>query len=564
MEEIRVITYEVHVLGGSGWELHARHPKEDRKIALTDAKSLESELAAATKVVRSEYRPRSNTEDRREIYSSRLTADENAKPLATQARPRKGKPKRRRHHVVHRRDMTPAAVLARLAGIVGASAFIAALVTVFAGMFLDEMALFNKAATQTGKSMIYGVFLSVFMLLALPWIISFARQIEVIGFAMPGPAGPSPTRPAKRPGGAPRPEVGGLIDPMSTADLPPVPLPEGLAPDDEDDIEAGLAAEADAAAPGPPPEPESPDPRDVGPAAGERLLKSRRALLRFLRGLVTELRETRPNLNSFERYGLGLLLAGSVDQVVEDGNLGPTGRAQLLREALGILGRQPGLIEAVEGGLASTQNDPRSGRMMQAGRDAMVCFLSGSRDFLAAVMSALEVWNRPTGATGGGVVAAMLVQAWPDEDSALEVAYAVAQARGGAVIGSVDGIALLFPGIARALQAALEMMPQLPAAARIGIEAAEAATENEAVRAVGSARTLCHAARPGQILCSAAVRALGGRLAPFEQAEQLGDGGLPAYTLMAVGAEPEDALNTTAPSPSSAADASRPASDPAG
>lgn len=586
LDDIKIIYYEVFVLGRDGWDMHARYPREDRRIALTEAKTLEAQLAAATKVVRSEYHPRSNTEERSEVYASKLTPNEFGQPMtmpspvATASANRPVKVRRKRRHVVHRRDMTPAAVLLRLAGILASSAVLATLITAYGGIFFERVELFEHPTGQAGKGLVYGVFMTIFLLVALPWILSFARQIEVVGFAAPGPGSHPKARPGRRrPDDAPKPADGGLLDPMATADLPPLPVAGALEPDDDAaGFDAPLppaapqaAAAGPAADPVAQPEPAAPsaDPRDVGTAAAERLLKQRRSLLRFLRSLVIDLRETRPNLNSFERYGLGLLLSGAVDQVVEDGDLGPRGRAQLLREALGILGRQPGLIEAVEDGLGATLSDPRSGRMMLAGRNAMQHFLGGSRDFLAAVLSAMEVWNRPTGATGGGIVAAMLVQVWPDEEAALDLAYAVAQLRGGAVIGSVDGIALLFPGIARATQAALEMMPQLPAAARIGIAAAEAATEDEAVRAVGGARLLCHAAHPGQILCSAAVRSLGARgPGSFEPAEQIVDG-LPAYNLRPAAADPPEPAGAAPPAgpPPGTADPSPAGSapgDPAG
>lgn len=573
MEELHIVSYEVHVLGPSGWSMHGRYPQEDRQAALTEAKFLESEMAAATKVVRSDYQPRSNTEQRADVYASRLTSGEHgqqkSKPAPVAKPPVRPRVRRHRRHVVHRRDMTPAAVLMRLGGIIGASAFIATLITVSGGLFLDRLALFHTPDPQGGKGLMSGIFLTAFLLVALPWIVSFARQIEVIGFTLPGPPTTTPKRSPKRPAAGSAPDLGGVTgDSLNPAEPVPIPEAEPLVdpeedPEDEEPVDDAPVEGA------PMPEPAEaaaaavfPEPPDQPQESAERLLHHRRSLLRFLRSLVTDLRESRPNLNSFERYGLGLLLAGAVDQVVDHGGLGPRGRAQLVREALGILGRQPGLIEAVEDGLHDTLRDPRSARIMQAGRDSMRHFLAGSRDFLAAVLTALESWNRPGGATGSGVVAAMLVQAWPDEGVALDSAYDAARAHGGAVIGSVDGIALLFPGIARALQAALDLLPNLPAAARIGIEAAEAATEDEAVRAVGAARRLCHTARPGQILCSTAVRALGGRAeVRFESVAAPDDAGLSVYALLPAAAGP---VNTTDPSPSSAAAALPLASDPAG
>jgi hypothetical protein len=586
-ESVRIISYEVFVLDPTGWQMHGRYPQEDRNAALAEAKALESALAAVTKVVRSEYRPRSGTEDRHDIYTTRGANSGDQPEAPPPERPARRRVIRHQHLVVHRRDMTPASVLMRLGGIVAASSFIATLITVSGGVFLQHLPFLQASDPKNTQALMGGLFLTAFLLVALPWIVTFGRQIEVIGFSAPGPAPAPPRRPstskrgkAKEPVEETPPELAFHLQPIST----PVPTLDGEAHADASAWDG--AADDHAAVPDPQPEPAGdsaiavPDgtvhpnaptatPPTAEPEDGdapEQVAAQRRVLLRFLRSLVADLREARPDLNSFERYGLGLLLAGAVDQVVEHGGLAQVSRARLVREALGVLGHLPGLIEAVEGGLVGTLSDPRSARIIRAGRDAMRHFLSGSRDFLAAVLTALELWNRPSGATGSGMVSAVLVQAWPNEEAVLAVATLVARQHGGAVIGSVDSIALLFSGVARALTAALELMPGLPGASRIGIEVTEAATEEEAVRAVGGARDLCYAAQPGQILCSAAVRALGGRAAArFEAADVCAPGGLPVFQLLPCEEEPlDEVLSTTTPLSSSAADGSPPASDPAG
>lgn len=560
--DVAVVFYEVHLLGKDGWEVHARYPSEEQPTALGEAKALEAQLAAATKVVRSEYHPRSGAEDRRDIYVSRLAPEEPAPPPASVARmarlranaaaggraPREApviydltRPERKKVH----RDMSAVAVLLRLMGILGSSAFLAMLVTVFCGVAIGYLPGLKALGIQASRVLLFGIFMTAFLLVALPWIISYARQIESIRFS--GPRLPQP-RPRRARPAAPAATAAGAAEPVP--EPPTVPARETLDLDafeaDADETGAPMATDQvpdiDAV---PAPEPAEHEDLEAANESRKTYDKARATLIRFLRRLVEDLREARPDLNSFDHYGLGLLLAGAVDRMVEHAGVGPVGRAKLLREALSVLGRQPGLIEAVEEDLDITLADARSARMMASGGDAMRLFLGGSRDFLAAVLGALEAWSRPSGATGGGVVAAVVIQAWPNEEDARDLAYQVAQERGGAVIGAMDGIAMLFPGVARAVRAAVDMLPELPAASRIGVEASEAANEEAAVRSVGAARALCHAARPGQILCSAAVKALAGDTAAFEQVPGEA-GGMPVFLALAAidggpqeGAEPQ-------------------------
>ena len=146
-----------------------------------------------------------------------------AKPKVSKPGSAKPTRSRRRRHIVHRRDMSPGAVLMRLVGIVGASALIATLITVSGGLFLDRMAMFHGPEAQSGRGLMSGIFLTAFLLVALPWVISFARQIEVIGFALPGPAR-SPARHPPPPA-APPPSTAGGAPPVAAGAASPGVIP---------------------------------------------------------------------------------------------------------------------------------------------------------------------------------------------------------------------------------------------------------------------------------------------------------------------------------------------------
>lgn len=66
-----VVHYEVYVLEGRGWMLHARYPRSEREAALLEAKELERSLSLRVRVVRESYTPDSNRIEEAEVYISR-------------------------------------------------------------------------------------------------------------------------------------------------------------------------------------------------------------------------------------------------------------------------------------------------------------------------------------------------------------------------------------------------------------------------------------------------------------------------------------------------------------
>lgn len=597
MDKLMVVSYEVYVLSKEGWTLHARYPGDEQKEALTEAKAAEARLAAATKVIRSEYSPRGNEEVRKEIYSSRMTAAEATtrlpappkkeappKPVAVTPRPSKAPPDKREEKRESKREekregrregkrgakprhdpavYSPGSVVIHLLVIIASAALMAGLITMTAGaIFGERLPFIGEIDLDRRRTLLSGLFMVTFLLMAVPWIVSFARRVGEIDFGRDDGLPKAKTKPSiKAPRDEPHQVGEGPALPMTTPDPETEPPREEYEEQEQLDptnypdaapmeaVEPEMAIRTrDATAPGDAVDAAGDDEGETTPESRQRAEVMRRSLMRFLGGLVTGLQQTRPHLDAYERFGLGLLITGAAGALAQGTRVGPQGHGRLLREALGVLGSKA-TAEVLLEEIAGQANEPRAQHMIEAGRAAVMLFLRGGRDYMAAVLAALEQWNRPAGATGTGVVAALVAEAWPFSDSVETAAREAAQAGGGAVIGVADGIVILFPGAARAVEAALTLLPRLPAASRIGVDAVEASGEDEAVRSVGAARAACQSGMPGQILVTSVVRGLCSRLpALFAEAPATAEGA-PLFAVTPVSGPAAEAVETTTEEP---------------
>ncbi|HTH15523.1 MAG TPA: adenylate/guanylate cyclase domain-containing protein [Magnetospirillum sp.] len=82
-----IVHYEVYVLEGRGWILHARFPRSERETAINEAKEVEHTLNVRVKVVRETYYTDDNAFEEADIYVSGAKAPA-PRPQAAQPAPR--------------------------------------------------------------------------------------------------------------------------------------------------------------------------------------------------------------------------------------------------------------------------------------------------------------------------------------------------------------------------------------------------------------------------------------------------------------------------------------------
>lgn len=515
---IRVVYFEVYALDDEGWTLHARFPSEEKEVAMTEAKRIEGALGLGSRVVRRTYLPKSGKEKYAIVYSSRLTAEEEVKSMPTPPRlptsRRRGKapmPAGRRRGVRPARKPPATAFDAalRLVGIVILAAltagFIAALFSLVAGDLVGDAA--------TRHSAIFGIFVATFLLVAVPRVVVFSRDIEYIALDVRWPSRPpdgqNPKAAEPRSAAPPLPAIPTIPEmepepptaaeepdsPAATPDPPALPQPAILSDEDADD--AGRAA----------------DGRTVmRPTAPPRL-----ALMGFLESVVDSLSRFRSHLDAYDRFGLCLFVAGAGEEVARRQGLGDDGRRAMLREALTAVGAQPAVTEAFLEGYQDHLQEPRSLAMVQAGREAMARFTAGE-GLEESVGRALEAWNRPSQAVAGPAIVAVVAARMPRSlgQAATEPAQAALRERGGKVEMAEDGRLLaFFPTTRQALEAAVALSTLASHRPRIGLDVGEQDPDGPnpndptALRAMENAERLSEVSAPGQVLCTSVVRGLG-------------------------------------------------------
>jgi class 3 adenylate cyclase len=75
-----IVHYEVYVLEGRGWMLHARFPRPERETAIAEAKELEQSLGVKVRVLRETYYTDDNSFEESEIYTTSGTPAKAAMP----------------------------------------------------------------------------------------------------------------------------------------------------------------------------------------------------------------------------------------------------------------------------------------------------------------------------------------------------------------------------------------------------------------------------------------------------------------------------------------------------
>lgn len=85
-----IVHYEVYVLEGRGWMLHARFPRPERETAIAEAKELEQSLGVRVRVLRETYYTDDNSFEEAEVYTTTGTPQQ--RPAQAPPRPASGAP----------------------------------------------------------------------------------------------------------------------------------------------------------------------------------------------------------------------------------------------------------------------------------------------------------------------------------------------------------------------------------------------------------------------------------------------------------------------------------------
>lgn len=558
-----LIHYEVYTLGGQRWTLHARFGQGERDDAIDEAKSVERTLGLVAKVIRETYYPAQNASEEQTIYAGD-SALRNRSAAAKRPRGRGQDPSGAGGNAVaipefNQRD--PARPvggsmgnLLKLLLIVGASFTISGAVTGFVQMFLGKLPNYGIGLpSETGSLILFSTFVVFFLSTALP------LAVRLLNWDSGAERQPPPPN-VRRPAAAPRP-----VRPPPVAvkpEAPPPPAPDDLDAEAED-IEWGSAEEHDE--PLPPIEEKA---EDVGQdSAKEQEEKGEEseaeeklagedaadgdnrdgatlsaeacqiAVMRFLSGLLSDVKKTRPTLDAYNKFGVYLLLAGAIDMLGSRSGLDQDQRRDILVAAIEVMGTKTETARAFAAKYEEYLMEPRYLAMVQAGRAAMEVVQGGGEapEDLAKVF---DVWNKPTQTVQASprivtilftdmVGSTDLTQARGDHAAQhlvrrhnSIVRAALAELSGKEIKHTGDGIMASFASAANAVEAAVaiqrsvagynEKLEDEQLHLRIGLNSGEPIEEEDDLfgSTVQLAARVCAKTEPDGILCTNVVREL--------------------------------------------------------
>lgn len=564
-----IVHYEVYVLEGRGWMLHARFPRMERESALAEAKELENTLKIKVRVVRETYYTDNNAFEEAEIYiTGGKLSDRTPTPAAggksggggasgaggrrpvgtakattavaalrkTGGAKARSKPKASDEEIAHARQL-----IGRLLAIVAfalAAALLAIKVTPNVILMLWKMGFGIKVDANTYSQLLLAVFALTFLMVAVPLGMKFLPRKT----AMPKFRAPSLAL-AGAGGGAPAGRAPISREMKKSLDkLAKEAAQEGLSAKDDDDdlppLDLGLDADQPVVA-----EPEKgveTAEEKTAPAPAQSVEAQMPKVSRFLDGAMEQCRQERITMDNYNKFALHLYMAGAVEALAEFRKLGGKAVEPLMKDALDVLGTRGDGANSFHEKLPEYRREARYMAVIEAGHNAMGNYLLG--DEMGAHISLRDVfreWNRKVDQKQGQMMTVLFTDMVDSTnmtqirgDAAAQeivrrhnliVRNALSKFGGHEVKHTGDGIMASFLSAAGGIDAMIqvqrqvaehnERMPNQTLHLRIGLNAGEPIQEEDDLfgSTVQLAARVCAATGTDEIYCTAAVMELSGK-----------------------------------------------------
>ena len=538
----RQVNFEVHVSQKGRWEIHARH--EDAGAATEEAKTLDILSSIdEVKVVRDTYDTESGESTETVVYRSPKAQQKHAasrKATANKSgRMRNsrddsseldftlfGKTKKTKKKAASGKRQTFTTTLVKILLIILFGVTIASLLAFGSIVYLRDTSFSNNVQTN----IVFVIFVVTFLLCTFVMALNFLKKDNLPVSAHPVPRmQPAPSPPpggqktkrdpkltaktaetspfnAGNPGAPPSAEaLASVADQSDASDQPPPPepLPEppeepslGL-PELPDDVEQVL--------PESPQDEAQPDPADQFslPPHAE---KQRLVLMKFLSDSLEKMHADPSQLDSFNKFGINLFLAGAIEALGQKTMLDMRSASVILSGTVTIIGFKKSeaakFADKYEDYLLA---DSRYMQMFQAGRNAMNMNLDDDPDSTKYLEQGLAEWNKPKAKEeNSGPVTVLFTDIAGSTAMTQELGDAVAQQivrahnrvvrealtdfAGKEIKHTGDGIMASFSNVSSAVEAAIRMQqnvaihtqnnPDLPLYVKIGINAGEPIAED--------------------------------------------------------------------------------------
>ncbi|HEY1722707.1 MAG TPA: adenylate/guanylate cyclase domain-containing protein [Magnetospirillaceae bacterium] len=548
MAPLSVTTYEVYLIDGGRWVLHARYRRDEREKAIEEAKTIERELATSVKVSREVYNSSENTSEETTVYAT------DKPPPRKPAAPRGGLARGgggggfddfggggggraaatagvSRGAIAARQQANASAAqgtigaLGRMVLVIVGSLIGAVVVTMVASFVLQKSAWMQLHYSYLGPLQ-FVIFITSFLIIAIPLA---SRKVRWAGFTDRAPSAPAPRKSAKAKA-PPKPKKKAEEEPKDEEDTLADVLDDPL-PEEEKKPEEPVAEE-------------KPTEEPAEESAGVAVEMQRGTMGKFTQGLLSEVQKSRPQLDAYNRFGVSLMLAGAVDVVGDKNGLEAEQRRELLASALTDMGTRKDAAKSFSAKYEEYMTEKRYLGMVQAGRVAAESFIENPAMPLPPMKALFDAWGKPQSAEAAPRIMAVMftdmvgstdmTQVKGDQAAQVivrrhnSIVRAALNEYGGKQVKHTgDGIMASFPSPASAVEATIAIQracaannarfPDQELHLRIGINAGEPIQEEEDLfgATVQLAARVCAAAGTDQIVCTNVVRELSGGKANF-------------------------------------------------
>ncbi|MDO8608608.1 MAG: adenylate/guanylate cyclase domain-containing protein [Phaeospirillum sp.] len=555
-----IVHFEVYVLEGRGWMLHARFPRLERDEAIREAKELESTMGVRVKVLRETYNTDTNAFDEADVYISGANVQpkkgggaaaggggrSSAPDKAASGKSGSGQkraPVKIKHRVAFE-GISPGTVILRLTIILlvalglglGALRVLPSVI-----VFLYDFG-FRITAEEYGQ-LLFPVFGLVFLMTGVPLALRFMPRNANFAVRKTVYAAPQPSQKKQRVDAKLKKSLDKLAAQADAEQIPdkwsddePVEAPSR---EDEAFLPEILPG-PDETPPPIMPEPEPEAKAEQKPSTPNPALDGARPICnRFLDHAVETVRKVTPALDKYNVFALNLYMAGALQALAGIKRLDGATQRDLLKDALVKLGTSADIAGQFQEKISEYQLEPRYMKVIQVGRAGMESWVSGDEGTpQIALQTMIKDWNKPTAEKKSSIMTVMftdmvgstdLTQARGDlaaqeivrKHNAI-VRTALTQFAGHEVKHTGDGIMASFASAANAVDATIqiqrqvaahnEKQPNLPLHLRIGLNSGEPIQEEDDLfgSTVQLAARVCAATQSDQTLCTQVVKDLAG------------------------------------------------------
>ncbi|MBF0169204.1 MAG: adenylate/guanylate cyclase domain-containing protein [Alphaproteobacteria bacterium] len=431
-------TYEIYVLEGRGWQLHARYRSNERDSAVAEGRDLDRRgEVGGVKVVKEVFYPDFNKTEESVIFvghkASRSRQQQgdgdsgySGDPFAQSEQSGRG--------ASQAGSFSGLFIAWRIIVITIFSLGFGILLALATSMAMGYMARVGIGSGANAKNVVFIVFLLGVVVIALPMLTSLVITLTRTS----SPSRPAPVARAK-PRRKPRPEPEPEPEPehdhgfdfdfkekesfSSAYTVSPVNefgeeieekapwwrlswFGKKTATDDEEETPSFPAT---LEAPDPQEEPafqevehhdeeeeveeETRQPDEDGEAPDFE--RHRMTVMRFLGGAIAAIKTVRPQLDAYTKFAVDLALAGACEVVAAKAGLGDADKRMILKDSVELIGTKPDLAQAFAEKYESYFVEARYKQMAELGREAMNRFMAGEPMPFMALPAALESWDKP-------------------------------------------------------------------------------------------------------------------------------------------------------------------------